>query len=132
MRDQFNCPNCGAPIASDICPYCGTAFLDWSCIDERKENWIKIKFNGQIHLVKAHMTYLGFEYNNNMPETTLFADNEKYFSIRGHDELKIHMDLLAEKFTIPGYGKTLMLQIDPKVADLRQVSDILRGAKQNE
>jgi hypothetical protein len=129
MRDQFNCPNCGAPIASDICPYCGTAFLDWSCIDERKENWIKIKFNGQIRLVKARMTYLGFEYD--APETTLLCDDQKYFSIQS-PEFKIHMDMLAEKFTIPGYGKTSMLQIDPEVADLRQVSDILKGAKQNE
>ena len=47
MSDQFNCPNCGAPIASDICPYCGTAFLDWSCIDERKASFVKVKFNGK-------------------------------------------------------------------------------------
>lgn len=130
MSDQFNCPNCGAPISDDICPYCGTAFLDWSCLDERKANWIKINFNGQIHLVKAHMTYLGFEYS--MPETTLFADNKKYYSILGNEELEIHIDLLAEKFKIPGYDRTLMLHIDPEVADLRQVSDILRGTKQNE
>lgn len=129
MSEQFNCPNCGAPIASDICPYCGTAFLDWSCIDERKANFIKVKFNGQIHLMKVHMTTLGFDYNT--PETTLLCDDQIYYSFR-KPEFNLHMDLLAEEFAIPGYGKTLMLQIDPKVADLRQVSDILRGVKQNE
>ena len=25
MAMQSNCPNCGAPIDNDICPYCGTA-----------------------------------------------------------------------------------------------------------
>lgn len=129
MSDQFNCPNCGAPISGDICPYCGTAFIDWSCIDERKANFIKVKFNGRIHLMKVHMISLGFNYNT--PETALWCDDQVYCSIR-KPELNLHMDLLAEEFAIPGYGKTLMLQIDPEVADLRQVSDILRGAKQNE
>lgn len=23
-----NCPNCGAPIANDICAYCGTVFIN--------------------------------------------------------------------------------------------------------
>lgn len=130
MSEQFNCPNCGAPIASDICPYCGTAFLDWSCLDERKANWIKIKFNGQIHLMKAHMISLEFDYST--PETTdLWCDDRVYYSIR-KPEFNLHMNLLSEEFAIPGYGKTVMLQIDPEVADLRQVSDILRGVKQNE
>lgn len=129
MSDQFNCPNCGAPISSDICPYCGTAFLDWSCIDEGKANWIKVKIHGKIHLLKAHMTSMDFEFNT--PDITFFADNRKYLYQRSQ-ELNLHMDLLAEEFAIPGYGKTLMLKIDPEVADLRQVSDILRGAKQNE
>lgn len=26
MRDEFNCPNCGAPIISTECPYCGSVF----------------------------------------------------------------------------------------------------------
>lgn len=129
MSDQFNCPNCGAPIASDICPYCGTAFLDWSCIDEQKASFVKVKFNGKIHLMKVHM--MSFEFVYNTPETALWADDQIYYSIR-KQELNLHMDLLAEEFAIPGYGKTLMLQIDPEVADLRQVSDILKGAKQNE
>lgn len=127
--DMFNCPNCSAPISGDICPYCGTAFLDWSCIDESKANYIKVKFNGRIHLMKVHMTGLSFDYNT--AETALFTDDVKYVSLR-RPECRMQMDLFAEEFSIPGYGKTLMLQIDPEVADLRQVSDILKGVKQNE
>ena len=124
--NQFNCPNCGAPITSDICPYCGTTFLDWSCIDERKANYIKVKINGKIQLIKARMIGLSFDYNT--VENTLWCDDQKYYSFC-KPELNLHMDLLAEEFAIPGHGKSLMLQIDPEVADLHQVSDILRGVK---
>ena len=26
MKDELNCPNCGAPITSTECPYCGSVF----------------------------------------------------------------------------------------------------------
>lgn len=26
MINEFNCPNCGAPITSTKCPYCGSVF----------------------------------------------------------------------------------------------------------
>ncbi len=123
---QFNCPNCGAPISSDICPYCGTAFLDWSCIDERKANYIKVKFDGKIQLIKARMISLSFDYDT--VESTLWCDNTKYLSIV-EPKCELHIDLSAESFTVPGHGKSMMLQIDPEVADLRQVSDILSGVK---
>lgn len=28
MRD-YNCPNCGAPVTSHICEYCGTVIFDF-------------------------------------------------------------------------------------------------------
>lgn len=31
--DKHNCPNCGAPIETAECPYCGTMFLDFGAID---------------------------------------------------------------------------------------------------
>ena len=27
-----NCPNCGAPIETEKCPYCGTMFLDFAAM----------------------------------------------------------------------------------------------------
>lgn len=35
MSDR-NCPNCGAPIETVKCPYCGTPFLDSGAILSRK------------------------------------------------------------------------------------------------
>lgn len=43
MRDQLNCPNCGAPITSEQCPYCGTLFYDFSAIEIGKPCFLKIK-----------------------------------------------------------------------------------------
>lgn len=28
-----NCPNCGAPIETEKCPYCGTIFLDFAATE---------------------------------------------------------------------------------------------------
>lgn len=33
-RDMYNCPNCGAPITEDKCPYCGTRFYNVSTIED--------------------------------------------------------------------------------------------------
>ena len=34
MENELNCPNCGAPITSKICPYCGTTFINYIDKDE--------------------------------------------------------------------------------------------------
>jgi hypothetical protein len=54
-RKLFNCPNCGAPIAAEKCPYCGTVIYDFSCIDTEEVNWIKIKHNGRVFMCRARM-----------------------------------------------------------------------------
>lgn len=126
---QYNCPNCGAPISSDICPYCGTAFLDWSCLELHKDNWIKIKIDGKVCLIKANFSYLGVEFGSD-PQT-LYSDNNPYI-IAKNPTLDLHLDLSARPFKVPGHKDSLMIEVDPSVADLRQVSDILKGVKQNE
>ena len=34
-KDSTNCPNCGAPIESDKCAYCGTIFVDFAAESQR-------------------------------------------------------------------------------------------------
>ena len=38
-----NCPNCGAPIAAEKCPYCGTVFLDFAAIQVGAPSYVKFK-----------------------------------------------------------------------------------------
>ena len=53
MLDKLNCPNCGAPISSEKCQYCGTLFYDFSAIEIGKPCFLKIKLDDNIILVKA-------------------------------------------------------------------------------
>ena len=53
MRDVLNCPNCGAPVTSEKCPYCGTLFYDFSAIEVGKPCFLKIKGGKTSSRVKA-------------------------------------------------------------------------------
>jgi C4-type Zn-finger protein len=48
MRDKLNCPNCGAPITSIECPYCGSVFYDLVTLDSTKPTYIRMVWNDQI------------------------------------------------------------------------------------
>lgn len=57
MREQLNCPNCGAPVTSEKCAYCGTLFYDFSVIDVDKPCYLKIKYQNAIIMVQAKVTH---------------------------------------------------------------------------
>ena len=121
---MYNCPNCGAPINADVCPYCGTAFLDWSALDINKPNWIKLKLGNHIVIIKASIT--DFSYNYGDPDTLYFCDNQKCKQIQSHQELNIDISLSAIPFSINDkYRSNLMVEIDPEVADNMAVGEFL-------
>lgn len=45
---KTNCPNCGAPIESAKCPYCGTLFYDMTEIDLQNPGYIRLKYGDRI------------------------------------------------------------------------------------
>ena len=51
-----NCPNCGAPIETETCPYCGTMFLDFAAMDADQPFYMKVKQHGEIYILKVKMT----------------------------------------------------------------------------
>lgn len=51
-----NCPNCGAPIETEKCPYCGTMFLDFAAMDADHPFYMKFKRDGKIYILKVKMT----------------------------------------------------------------------------
>ena len=57
MREQLNCPNCGAVITSEKCAYCGTLFYDFSVIDVDRSCYLKIKYQNAIIMVQAKVTH---------------------------------------------------------------------------
>ena len=55
MRDKLNCPNCGAPITSTECPYCGSVFYDFVTLDSTKPTYIRMVWNDQIIMSRVVM-----------------------------------------------------------------------------
>lgn len=70
MREQLNCPNCGAPIVSEKCAYCGTLFYDFSTIDVDKPCYLKIKYQNAVVMLKAKVRHS--ELNMTTESTTAY------------------------------------------------------------
>lgn len=53
MREKLNCPNCGAPIESHKCAYCGTVFYDFAEFEVGKSAYIRMKIHENLNVFKA-------------------------------------------------------------------------------
>lgn len=62
---KTNCPNCGAPINSIECSYCGTVFYDFATLNSEKPTYLRMNWYNKIITVKAVMrsASISFEYN---------------------------------------------------------------------
>ena len=69
-KGKLNCPNCGAPITAEKCPYCGTLFYDFSTIDVGQPTYLKIKYNGEIVMCQAFLNECTFELKNDVSRVT--------------------------------------------------------------
>lgn len=76
VGDALNCPNCGAPINSDKCEYCGTSFVDLACIDTDRPFFIKFKKGFEIHITKVRLT--SFAVHQDISEGVLYADDRPF------------------------------------------------------
>lgn len=59
--EKHNCPNCGAPISSAKCPYCGTTFYDFTTISDRSPTYIKIKHLNSVVTCRVLLRSAAFE-----------------------------------------------------------------------
>ena len=127
MKDLLNCPNCGAPIEKDYCPYCGSVFLDWACFDLSRPTYVKIRTpDGCYNLVKLALESIHTEYDNG--SVLFYADDVPYLRLPS-PELSIEARFHAVPFRHylnPGED-VLRIVIDPVKADPQIVSDVLRG-----
>lgn len=76
---EFNCPNCGAPITTDVCQYCGTIFLDFAAIQANKPSYIKFKVDNDgvsyIYLMKLTVDNLEFNITSDIIEARGYKGN---------------------------------------------------------
>ena len=111
---MLNCPNCGAPIQNDICPYCGSVFLDWACFDMNRPTFVKVRdHSGHIKLLKI------------MPVSMSMTFDSVYERV-WRSELRIEAEFVAVPFRHKLAGKeVLCIDIDPNVENDDTIKDAL-------
>ena len=88
-----NCPNCGAPIESAKCPYCGTLLLDFADLDIDKPSYVRIKIHDKIVMFKVRINNLSTTISDDYP--TLYADNNPCFIAKRRDRIDIDLSMTA-------------------------------------
>ena len=71
MRDLLNCPNCGAPITAEKCPFCGSVFLDFAAIQVGAPSYVKFKIGNSYVCARLVVTALDI---NPRYETATYRD----------------------------------------------------------
>lgn len=91
-REQTNCPNCGMPITSDKCEYCGTSFLDIANINTMDRCKLRIKHNGQVFEVDTYVGSLDIEMH---PLMTYATDFDGTISIKNDCKYTINISFIS-------------------------------------
>ena len=88
-----NCPNCGAPIETAKCPYCGTLFLDFGAIDIQGTGQpLFLRFNdGCGHTILRKVVLVHTSIHMDSDDMHFFADDEIYYTVRNPCE-RIEME----------------------------------------
>lgn len=94
MEKTTNCPNCGAPIEGDKCPYCGTEVIDLCCLDTDKPFCIKIRNNGQIMKFKVMTRSINIESQRDYAYGTCLSDTEPTVLTSVNTEIEITLSVL--------------------------------------
>lgn len=89
-KGRTNCPNCGAPINTERCPYCGALFIDFACMDADKPFYMKVKQGDNIHIVKVMLTSTSVHRDD---PYILYSDYNKYVTYSACP-LEITMDFV--------------------------------------
>ena len=94
MEKTTNCPNCGAPIEGDKCPYCGTEVIDLCCLDTDKPFCIKIRNNGQIMKFKVMTRSINIESPRYYAYDTCLSGTELAVLASVNTEIEITLSVL--------------------------------------
>lgn len=78
-QSELNCPNCGAPITGEYCPYCGSVFYDWAALDVNEPKYIKFKLGSKVVMAKAIMRHYVLDYDQT--PATIYANNDIFATV---------------------------------------------------
>ena len=110
--DSYNCPNCGAPITTDVCQYCGTVFLDFVAIQANKPSYIKFKVDdlndssiSNIYLMKLTVDNLEFKISSNTVDAMGYKN--RLLTMVNNRTLEVNL----HGYATPNEGEPLMTVI---------------------
>lgn len=91
-----NCPHCGAPIDSVVCPYCGTRFIDFANIDMKTPTYLRVKWDeNQVAVFKAQLQTITFSQE---PDALpVFTSEFHILPVRDESDHEVYMKILAQQ-----------------------------------
>jgi hypothetical protein len=99
-----NCPNCGAPVVSNKCDYCGTYIFDFSQIKMGEPCWVSVDL-GDGHKRLLHVILKAASVDTDYNEISHYAYNEVVHTLIKPD---ITLDM---SFDVVGEDKTGILSV---------------------
>lgn len=76
MKKQNNCPNCGAAITEEKCPYCGVLFYDFAAMELNKPFYIKFRNGSRVYRAKVLLDSLNIHHD--MDNGFCYADDVRF------------------------------------------------------
>ena len=105
MKKQNNCPNCGAAITEEKCPYCGVLFYDFAAMEMDKPFYIKFRNGSRVYRAKVLLDSLNIRHDAD--RGCCYADNVSYFEVQTQSS---HMTL--ELTIVPDDNSVLGIIVD--------------------
>lgn len=131
MKDLLNCPNCGAPIQDDICPYCGSVFLDWTTFDTGKPTFVKVWDEMQGKYILLKLATYSYNITFKSAEPTFLYYNDKPYFIKHNPDITIEAEFKCFPFFDKLSGRTVsMIMLDPKKADEEMKRQYIENGKE--
>jgi len=89
------CPNCGAPISSFECKYCGATFYDFANLSFDKPVYIRYRGqNGEVMLMKSRLTSMSVDMSSTQTDVMHLGFNVQ--TIRRQPEMYLSADFIQE------------------------------------
>lgn len=117
-----NCPNCGAIISEEKCPYCGTMFYDFSAIELDKPCFVKFRFGDKIMRVQVKLNNLN--YQESPDDVSFYADNKRLLTLHRSTYRELNLSFLV----LPHSNEVLDRDdVVSEIVDLNEVTSDTKG-----
>lgn len=107
MKHTYNCPNCGAAIVAEKCPYCGTVLLDFAAMQIGAPTYAKFKLGDTYIIARLLIKEFDITDRPTYAEWTSTANGVELVMGRvltGHD---VEIALTAQAVMLP-YDESLI------------------------